>query len=100
MTSYYDNTADKAEALAASTTPEMFLGKNLRGAYPRPELGLPRELFVITKSAGRAPEDVAYWGRGLNAAEAAWVNRTSAHRRACLAAIAAGQPCPAWAIVG
>lgn len=98
MTSYYDNTAaDNTVEAAASTTPEMFLGENLRSAHPRPAPGLPRELFVITRTAGVAPGSVEYWGRGLTAAEAAWANKTSAHRRACLAAIAAGQPCPTWA---
>lgn len=96
MTSYYDNTTT-ATIFVASTTPKMFLGENLRGAHPRPAQNLPRELFVITRTSGQVPGDVQYWGRGLTADEAAWANKTSAHRRACKAAMAAGQPCPEWA---
>lgn len=96
MTSYYDNTTT-ATKMVASATPELYLGENLRGAHPRPARELPRELFVITRKSGVAPGDVVYWGRGLSVEEAAWVNKTGAHRRACLAAIAAGQACPEWA---
>lgn len=97
MTSYYDNTAADNTILVASTTPEMYLGENLRSTHSRPAPGLPRELFIITKKTGQAPGSVEYWGRGMTADEAEWVNKTSAHRRACLEAIAAGQPCPEWA---
>ena len=96
MASYYDNRA-ASSTVAASNTPETYLGQNLRGAHPRPTSGLKDELYVITRTEGAAPGDVRYWGRGLTSAEAAWCNKTAAHRAACLAAIADGQPCPAWA---
>jgi len=96
MTSYYDNS--KSDLAYASDTPEMYLGENLCGAHPRPVHGLPQELFVITRRAGSAPGDVDYWGRGLTQAEADHCNKVRQHRQACIAAIAAKQPCPEWGV--
>ena len=78
MASYFDNTANPRTDVQASTTPETYLGENLRGANPRLAHGLPKELFVITKTSGRAPGDVGYWGRGLTEAEAQACNQRAA----------------------
>ncbi len=85
MTKYFDNRLDRHAPVMPSNTPEIYLGDNLRGAAPKQAipLALPQELFVVTRTTGKAPGDVSYWGRGLTAEEASRANKTGAHLEAC-----------------